>query len=117
MTQIHVIRSSSSKIDFEALAKSNETLFRAAIHPNGEFIANKKIYVGQWYVQHLDIGTYRIVHNLNTNFYGVSAGKHNTDEALTIETSNLDDISFTVKIAKDGEPVDRAFEFAVNIYG
>lgn len=116
MTQTHIIQSCKSKIDFDALVKSNAKLIRAIISDKGYFSLGHQP-PGQWYIQHLDTGLYRVVHNLNRLDYGVSAGKHLTDEYLTIETFALDEISFGVKISKDGEPVDRPFEIAVNIYG
>lgn len=116
MTQIHIIQSSQSVINFDAFASSNQNLIRAIVSQSGQFSLGHQP-PGQWYVKHISTGLYQIVHNLKRLDYGVSAGKYLTNEALTIETSSLNDISFDVKITRDGEPVDRPFEFSVNIYG
>ena|SRR5688572_6255430 len=114
MTQTHIIKSTKSGLDIPALKRSSSKLVRARVTPDGEFYG--KSPPGHWYVQHKGVGHYVVVHNLRRIDYGVSASKLDSDSPdVSIETSNLLDISFEVRMHKNGEPTNAPFAFALNI--
>ncbi len=112
MTQVHIIDNAPTLIDISKMQQSTNTIVRGVVNQNGQFSVVHRPPRG-WYVQHKTIGVYTIVHNLNHIDYGISVSKI-TDENLSIETSDLTPISFTVTVKKDGELIDKPFIFALN---
>lgn len=113
MTQFHLLDSNSSKLDFDSLARSNSTIVQSVVTISGQFSVVHRPPRG-WYVQHKEKGVYTVVHNLEKLDYGVSVSKI-TDENLSLETSNLTKVSFTVTVKQNGELVDKPFAFALNV--
>lgn len=113
MTQVHILPGRSCKLSMDDLVKSTRSIINSVVSADGQFSLGRRPS-GYWYVQHLGMGSYRVVHNLNRIDYAVSVSKI-TDDALCMETYDLDDVSFKLSIQQDGSPVDRPFSFALNI--
>lgn len=113
MTQNHFIRTNRSVVNPKALKGSTDNMFLGEVTQDGKLVKVKGPFL-QWYVQMHIPGIYRVVHNLNTTSYAVSASRM-TNDNLSIETSNLTDVSFDVKIKKDGEDVKMPFRFSLNL--
>lgn len=111
MTQTHILKGKSSKIDIPELIESTKKAMRGIVAKDGRFLKGHRP-PGQWYVQRSSTGVYKIVHNQNRLDYGVSVGS--LDEPLSIETKHLVEHSFEVHIKKDGLPYDAQFVFALN---
>jgi hypothetical protein len=107
-----MIKSKNTVISTNTFQKSINNMFLGEVSIDGELKKIKGDFI-QWYVQTHIAGIYRVVHNLNRLDYAVSAGR-TTNDLVAIEVSNLTDISFDVKITKDGEVMQLPFRFSLN---
>jgi hypothetical protein len=113
MAQNHFIRSNKSIINPNKLKDSTDNMFSGEVSKDGELKKIKGPFL-QWYVQMHIPGVYRVVHNLGRTDYAVSASRM-THDPLSLETSNLTDTYFDVKITQNGEDVKAPFRFSLNI--
>ena len=66
---------------------------------------------GQSYVQHLDIGKYRVVHNADKLF---NVGLSLRGELGLIQLTDISNVAFAVEISIDGEPKDLPFYMCIS---
>lgn len=92
------------------LVASTKQMIRAEVTKEGRF--KEKPPSGQWYIRKVELGCYRVVHNINRKVYSVSVGSK--EQGLTVLSSFLTDVDFEVTIRKDNQPYDATFVFALN---
>lgn len=110
MTQIHIFSSESEGLSLSELVASTKQMIRAEVTKDGNFKNTPPS--SQWYVQKVELGHYRVVHNLNRKVYGVSVGS--LEQGLVVRPSSFTEINFEVIITKDGQLYDASFVFALN---